>query len=93
MIEVPTSSVTYPWESFSRGRATSCARHGYAFTERGETMPLLGLTHHDKRMRERLAPAHGILVVRSLEPKGAEIRVTDLFALPKGTGVPEGLGV
>jgi hypothetical protein len=72
-IDLPLLKRPFSWEGLSRGRATSCARHGYHFYETLTMLPLAELTRYDETLQYTLGPLGGIDIVRQLTPHSEKI--------------------
>jgi hypothetical protein len=97
-VEPSELALPYSWDSLSRARAKSCARHGYTFFTRVDETTVAGLTALDRQITDELRPSKGILVARKLDmasgaPAGNSVALVakTLAALPAGRPVPSAL--
>ncbi len=84
LLELP-----FAWDALSRARARSATRHGYRYFRRQDKTTLTGLTAFDAALNQELGVAEGLVVVRKLDPLGAQgtdlgLNVTVIAGIPKG---------
>lgn len=65
---IPILSSNYPWDGLARARATSSARHGFQFLQHSTEVGLQDLLAFDQTIQKDLTAAHGIAIIRHLEP-------------------------
>lgn len=76
----------FTWDALSRGRARSCARHGYLFYLSGKSLLLTDLGNYEKALQDELKPLQAIAIIRSLEPQSDPLASQDQAELPLKIG-------